>query len=150
MKKKLNSRRQTEGELRWLERGLKTLGFFSKLTVAQLSTILPYMTAGSSPKGHVVVKQGASGDRFYLIKKGKVEVLRSGKKVAALGPGQFFGEMALLFKQPRSATVKCSARCVLFSLGNADLRRVMRKNPQVGRQIKKIAEQRRLELEQRS
>jgi CRP-like cAMP-binding protein len=71
-------------------------------------------------------------------------------QVAALGPGQFFGEMALLFKQPRSATVKCATGCSLFSLGNTDLKRIMRKNPSVGKQLRKIAEQRRLELEQMS
>ena len=140
----------SENEVRWLEKGLKNLGFFSKLTVPQLASFIPYMTAGDCPKGHVVVRQGTQANRLYLIRKGTVEILRSGKRVAALEAGQFFGEMALLFKQPRSATVRCSAACVLLSLGNSDLRRIMRKNPPVGRQLKKVAELRRLELEQMS
>ena len=147
---KLSVRSMSEKDVRWLEGGLKNLGFFSKLSVSQLASLLPYMTVGDCPKGHVVVRQGTQGNRLYLIQKGKVEILRSGKRVASLGGGQFFGEMALLFKQPRSATVRCSSACALFSLGNTDLQRIMRKNPSVGRQIKKIAEKRRLELEQMS
>ena len=139
-----------EKDIRWLEKGLKKLGFFSKLTVGQLSTLLPYMTVGDCASGHVVVRQGADGNRFYLIQRGKVAVVRDGKKVAALGPGQFFGEMALLFRRPRNATVRCSSSCVLFSLGNTDLRKVMRKNPGVGRQVRKVAEERRIELEEMS
>jgi len=148
--KRTHIRPLSEAEVRWLEKGLKNLGFFSKLKVSQLASIIPYMTVGDCAKGHVVVRQGTQANRLYLIKKGKVDILRSGKRVAALGAGQFFGEMALLFKQPRSATVRCSAGCVLLSLGNSDLRRIMRQNPSVGRQLKKIAERRRLELEQMS
>ena len=135
-----------EKEVRWMEKGLKGLGFFSSLSVAQLSTMLPYMTAGDCPPRHVVVKEGAEGNRFYLIQKGKVEVVKKGTRVALLKPGQFFGEMALLFRQRRTATVRCTTPCVLFSLGNTDLHRIMRKNPSVGKQIKKVAEQRRMEL----
>lgn len=148
--KELTIRPMSEKDIRWLAKGLKSFGFFSRLTVSQMASIFPYMTVGDCRKGHVVVRQGAKGNRLYLIQEGTVEILRDGKKVAALGPGHFFGEMALLFKQPRSATVRCAKACVLFSLGNTDLGRIMRKNRSVGRQIQKIAERRRLELEQMS
>jgi CRP-like cAMP-binding protein len=55
--------------------------------------------------GEVIEKEGDSGVAFYLITNGSVEVRKGEKMVAKLGRGQFFGEMALIDKQPRSATV---------------------------------------------
>ena len=55
--------------------------------------------------GEVIEKEGDSGVAFYLITSGSVEVRKGEKMVTKLGRGQFFGEMALIDKQPRSATV---------------------------------------------
>ncbi len=59
----------------------------------------------SYDSGEVIEKEGGSGVAFYLITNGSVEVRKAEKRVAKLGRGQFFGEMALIDKQPRSATV---------------------------------------------
>ena len=55
--------------------------------------------------GEVIEKEGGSAVAFYLITRGSVEVRKGEKLVTKLGRGQFFGEMALIDKQPRSATV---------------------------------------------
>ena len=55
--------------------------------------------------GEVIEKEGGSAVAFYLITGGSVEVRKGEKLVTKLGRGQFFGEMALIDKQPRSATV---------------------------------------------
>ncbi len=55
--------------------------------------------------GEVIEKEGGSAVAFYLITNGSVEIRKGEKMVAKLGRGQFFGEMALIDKQPRSATV---------------------------------------------
>ncbi len=55
--------------------------------------------------GEVIEKEGGSAVAFYLITGGSVEVRKGEKMVTKLGRGQFFGEMALIDKQPRSATV---------------------------------------------
>src|SRR5438876_11222177 len=55
--------------------------------------------------GEVIEKEGGSALAFYLITAGSVEVRKGGKLVTKLGRGEFFGGMALIDKQPRSATV---------------------------------------------
>jgi CRP-like cAMP-binding protein len=73
--------------------------------------------------GSTIVRQGEVGDTFYLIAAGEVSVLVSDNKgatpheVARLGSGQFFGEMAVLGRQPRSATVAAATSCELVRFG---------------------------------
>ena len=55
--------------------------------------------------GKVLIQEGERGREFFVIVSGEVEVRRKGRKAATLGPGSFFGEMALLSKIPRAATV---------------------------------------------
>ena len=57
------------------------------------------------PAGRVLMQEGDRGREFFVIISGDVEVRRKGRKLATLGPGNFVGEMALLSKAPRSATV---------------------------------------------
>jgi CRP-like cAMP-binding protein len=53
----------------------------------------------------MLVRQGESGDTFYVLLDGEAKVVRNGRKIAALGPGTFFGELALLDPAPRDADV---------------------------------------------
>lgn len=64
-----------------------------------------------------MVKQGEKGLGFYLLLEGQVEVRRKGRRLATLGPGEFFGEMALFDDQPRSADVVAlqPTRCLVLT-----------------------------------
>lgn len=75
--------------------------------------------------GQTVFEQGDLGQRMYIIIKGKVEVLQTtadGEQIVlgSLGPGQYFGEMALMKRRPRSATIRCVEPLDVLSLEKAD------------------------------
>jgi CRP-like cAMP-binding protein len=72
------------------------------------------------PSGKVLVKEGAVGHEFFLILEGQAVVRRGGRRIAMLGPGQYFGEMALLDRGPRSATVVADTDMDLLVLGQRE------------------------------
>lgn len=69
------------------------------------------------PAGESVVTEGEPGDLFYVIARGTLEVRMGGEPVRTLGPGQWFGELALLRSSPRTATVTAQSPCRLWAIG---------------------------------
>jgi len=70
--------------------------------------------------GKVLVREGAAGAEFFVIVEGNADVTRRGEKVATLGPGQFFGDLALLDRAPRNATVTAATPMELVVLGQRE------------------------------
>jgi len=79
--------------------------------------------------GKTIVEQGRYGDNFYVILDGSARVVRNGRKVGALGPGGWFGEIALLMslleRSPRTATVIAETEVRCFVLGKSEFRAVI-------------------------
>ena len=82
-------------------------------TVEQLAERLEEVNVAA---GHEVVRQGESGDRFYLVGGGTLDVAVDGRRLQQLGPGESFGEIALLRDVPRTATVTARTDAVLYAL----------------------------------
>ncbi|MCG8683582.1 MAG: ATP-binding cassette domain-containing protein, partial [Desulfobacterales bacterium] len=83
---------------------------FARNTPAALTEVAQKMEVEKFPAGRVIIRQGDVGDKFYVIRKGKVDVSMTDEKggqtaAGVLEPGDFFGEIALLKEIPRSATV---------------------------------------------
>ncbi|MFC1509019.1 family 2B encapsulin nanocompartment shell protein [Candidatus Omnitrophota bacterium] len=98
-------------------------------------------------RGDTIVKEGKSGDKFFIIGSGKVEVTtqdRYGKKVplAILGDGDYFGEMALLEETPRTATVTALTPCVFLTLERKQFDDFIQKAPDVRAHLEKVVQQR--------
>jgi len=104
------------------------------------------------PPGQVICRVGEAGDRFYLIARGRLEVLhpRAGGgevMVAVLEDGDCFGEIALLTHSPRSATVRTRTECILLSLGRGQFEQLMERFPEVREAVSALSRARLEELQ---
>lgn len=144
----------TDADMVQFTKAVKNIKFFASMNMGLLEKILNRIGYYSYGKGEKVCRQGEDGDAFYVVSEGRLEVkVSSGflfsKKIAEIGPGGCFGEMALLERKPRNATVACLENSKLFVLTAEQFGRVLDENPVFKEEIKKIASGRRLEREQK-
>jgi CRP/FNR family transcriptional regulator, cyclic AMP receptor protein len=100
--------------------------------------------------GYVIVEQDRSGHGFYLILEGTASVRRNNRKVATLGPGEYFGELALLDRGPRNATVVADDQMRLLVLGPREFGAVLDEIPGLARKMLTTMAQRLRECDNRS
>jgi CRP/FNR family transcriptional regulator, cyclic AMP receptor protein len=93
------------GDLKSIVAGLRKSPLLASVSDRQLKGLAHYAKVRDIAKDTVVVSRGEKGIGFYVILEGHVQVQRAGKAVARLGPGDFFGELALFDNRPRSADV---------------------------------------------
>lgn len=114
---------------------------FRQIDARALSGLGQMLRARLAHPGERIVTKGASGRSMYFIASGEVAVRLPDREVR-LGPGDFFGELALLRRQPRSADVVACGYCHLLELEGRDFRRLMRRHPALRRQIEQVASER--------
>lgn len=95
---------------------LRSITMFAALGPAELERLALTLDEESVDSGAAVVVQGEIGERFYVINHGRARVVRDGVEVAALQPGDFFGEIALVRDIPRTATVEAVGDLELLAL----------------------------------
>jgi putative ABC transport system ATP-binding protein len=102
---------------------LQKVALFAGLTPSCLLEVAENMRRETFPRGAAILREGDPGDKFYLIKEGKVEVIektRPAGTAAVLGSGQFFGDTALLEDRPRDATVVAREPVEVYTLEKDD------------------------------
>jgi putative ABC transport system ATP-binding protein len=117
---------------------LKGVDLFKTLTPTELTHVAERMTKRHYLPGDVVIRQGDIGHELFLISDGDVKVERSGREVARLGPGEFFGELALLSGNPRNATVIAADPLETYVLGESDFRSAMDKSESFRDQLRRV------------
>ena len=114
---------------------LSKIWLFSTSSAKDLRTIRRALEEVTVPPGRMLCEQGTIGREFFLIVKGQAAVRRNNRKVATLGPGQYFGEMALLDRRPRSATVTSETDMTLLVLGQRQFNGVLDAVPALSRKM---------------
>ena len=94
---------------------LRTLDLFAPLSAQALEMAWRLVPVSAAP-GQVVIREGDAGDRFYVVEEGEVAVSQDGRPLTTLGPGTYFGEIALLHDVPRVATVTAVTHASFLAL----------------------------------
>jgi voltage-gated potassium channel len=115
--------------------------FFHGVGAAVIADVVRLLRPREYPAGAIIVRRGAPGDCMYFVVSGQVKVQLRPEPVA-LGPGEFFGEVALLTGAPRNATVVAARHCTLLSLDIVDFRELLGRRPDLARVINEEAERR--------
>ena len=99
---------------------LRSIPIFAPLPGTPLEHLAARLVPLRVDAGTVVVRQGDSGDRFYVVVEGEVDIAVDGETVSELGPGGYFGEIALIRDVPRTATATARTAVVLYALERED------------------------------
>ena len=99
---------------------LTSVPIFSPLPGASLESLAGRLVPLRVDPDTVIVREGDAGDRFYIVADGNFEVSQYGREISELGPGGYFGEIALLRNVPRTATVTAKTNAVLYALDRED------------------------------
>jgi CRP/FNR family cyclic AMP-dependent transcriptional regulator len=110
---------------------LRDVPFFSSISKRDLAAVAQQTDEIDIPEGKVLAQEGDIGQEFFVIDSGSAEVTRGGEHVADLGPGDFFGEMALLEAERRTATVTASSPMELIVMTRSSFRALDRTMPEV-------------------
>jgi voltage-gated potassium channel len=118
---------------------------FARLDAAAIADLVGILRARTVPPGTIVIRKGERGNAMYLMASGRVEVESASGKVV-LEEGDFFGEMALISREPRSATVTALRATDLLVLEADDFMRLVDRLPDVGTKVQAVAKERRIGL----
>ena len=83
------------------------------------------------PEDHVIARQGEIGTGFFVVVSGLVRVVRDGEVVARLGPAEFFGELSVLDRMPRNATVSAEEPTTCLALASWDFEKLLLDQPAI-------------------
>jgi len=108
---------------------LKGIPLFASLSNDELELLVSVFTEHAFPTGHVIAREGTPGFGFFVIESGTAEVTVRGQERTTYGPGDHFGEIALLDPGPRSATVTASSDMKAYMLSAMEFRPLVHEHP---------------------
>lgn len=114
---------------------LRKIPFFQHLSYQELVKTLATMEVRQLPPGEELIQQGATGDEFYVCLSGELTVMSGEKVIATLPPGAHVGEMALVDRSPRSATVLAHTTVTLLAMSRAHFHDLIRREPAAGSKL---------------
>jgi CRP-like cAMP-binding protein len=110
---------------------IKRVPLFSSASKAELEEIASIADEIDLPEGKVVIREGDAGREFIVLVEGTASVERGGRKLASLGPGDFAGEIALIAKLPRTATITTTSPVRALVITDRAFRQLLDHSPQI-------------------
>lgn len=121
---------------------LKRIPLFADVPDEDLRVVTTFATSDEVAEGTAIVKQGDFANHFMAIEDGTAEVVKDDVVVSQLGPGDIFGEMGLLEKEKRSASVIATSRLKVIKIEHWELQRLKKVLPHVYTRIEDLAAER--------
>jgi CRP/FNR family cyclic AMP-dependent transcriptional regulator len=100
----------------------------SKKELAEIASIADEIDL---PAGKTLIQQGGEGREFFVLIEGTVDVIQNEQKVKSMGPGDFFGEIALVSKTPRTATIKATSPLRALVINDRAFRALLEHSPKI-------------------
>ncbi|OGR84924.1 MAG: hypothetical protein A2901_01510 [Elusimicrobia bacterium RIFCSPLOWO2_01_FULL_54_10] len=119
---------------------LSGVELFQALSMSERQIVLERLLRHVYLKGEVVVRENEQGSSFFIVHKGRLEVLKSNRdgtstQLGELTAGQFFGELSLLTGEPRTATIRALADSELLRLEKSDFKEILEKHPHLSEKL---------------
>jgi CRP-like cAMP-binding protein len=111
---------------------LKKVPLFSRCSKRELAEIATLADEVDLREGKELIREGASGREFFILLEGRADVTKDGKRINQMGPGEFFGEIALVAPSPvRTATVKATTPVRVLVVTAQNFRRLLAGSPEI-------------------
>lgn len=114
---------------------LKAIPFFAQLSDEDLKAIGERVQMQYFGPEQIIFEQGDYGEEMYIIKRGRVGVVRDFSVIAELADHAFFGEMALVSEEPRNATIKAITEVEALVLKKDDFRQLLETKPSIAAEV---------------
>ena len=114
---------------------LKRVPLFSKLKQKQLEEVAQIADELDLPAGKEMATEGDRGREFFVLLKGEADVTKRGEKINTMKEGDFFGEIALVTKMPRTATVTATSDVDVLVITEQAFDNLLKKSPEIGRSV---------------
>jgi len=119
----------------WIDEQLAQVPLFEGLSKKQLRRISSLMTRIDRPAGQILTTEGQRGSEFFIVLEGEVEVRQGDRVIATRRPGDYVGEIALLDKRPRTATVVATTPVSVEVLSRREFVSLLAEVPELSEQI---------------
>lgn len=107
---------------------LRKVDLFTDISTRELGHLAHIAREVVFPAGSTIIAEGDYGDALFIIAEGEVTVYRRGTPISSLGETDYFGEVAILTGEMRSATIKAASDCLLLRIDQAEFQRVLSEN----------------------
>jgi CRP/FNR family transcriptional regulator, cyclic AMP receptor protein len=114
---------------------IRKVPLFSRLSKTELKDLAMLADEIDLRDGKEMTRQGHPGREFFVLLEGTADVRKNGRKINTLGPGDFFGEIALVSREPRTATVTATSPVRTLVITDRSFRRLLDESPQVKNKV---------------